>query len=208
LCIDTGDQPEDSSDAALPPIDLGLHSSGGNSELAAQAAHPAFRQALRDQLFKRLAAHRTGEAREKAPEQAPGAGNVQQHTDVDAIDGDPQSIPSYEEANAEAIQSDPELRALAVQLDITAPFAVIEPVFRQRLRTQLINALMERCYSSLEVLVGRLDVADNSELYQFVSAEDQIVFLDKMLLAPGKSPSEKLLLPLLGADVYSLLSKG
>jgi len=47
------------------------------------------------------------------------------------------------DADADSIQNDPKLVALAAHLDATAPFATVSPAFRQALRNRLLERLTE-----------------------------------------------------------------
>jgi len=158
------------------------------------AVSPAFRQALRNRLLERLTEHQIPEAIERSLEQVPGGASSQEQIAAEVIHSDLLPPSSYRDPDAEAIQSDPELRALATHLDETAPFATIDPAFRQRLRTQLASTLSKLYYSSLEDLMVWLYSTYKGEVLQLVSAEDETIFLTKARPLLREKPSCELAL--------------
>src|SRR5438876_4423345 len=82
------------------------------------------------------------------------------------------ALPS-EASDADLVGSDSDLVALAAHLSATAPFAAVDPTFKEALRTKLVITLTELRYTFLETPLGRLYLAYSGEVLRLVSEGDK-----------------------------------
>jgi methylated-DNA-[protein]-cysteine S-methyltransferase len=97
------------------------------------------------------------------------------------------ALPS-EDSDPDPSGGDPDLSALAAHLSATAPYAAVDPTFRETLRTELVIALEELRCSFLETPVGRLYLAYSGEVLRLVSEGDKGKFLARVQHMLGEEP--------------------
>jgi len=97
------------------------------------------------------------------------------------------ALPS-EASDADLVGSDSDLVALAAHLSATAPFAAVDPTFKEALRTKLVITLTELRYTFLETPLGRLYLAYSGEVLRLVSEGDKGTFLAKVRHILGEEP--------------------
>lgn len=77
---------------------------------------------------------------------------------------------SHRDPDANAIRNNPELAALAAHLDVTAPFAAVDPTFRRELRTRLLEHLAKNW---IPEAIGKLpeQIPEGADLQQLTQEE-------------------------------------
>jgi len=186
--MDTGDQ-KSSVNAALPSEISDLGMSGEDPDLTALAAHldatapyaavdPAFREVLHTELRGVLAGYQVNQESETVSDVVPAMIDTQER--FEGIHHGNEGTLPQDNSDLGVSGEDPDLTALAAHLDATAPYAVVDPVFREALHTKLVIALEELRCAFLETPVGRLYLAYSGEVLRLVSEGDKETFLARV----------------------------
>ena len=107
-------------------------------------ADPAFREELRSRFLDMVLEHRPAEAVEteaKGPAEAQPAKTLD---DIPESVGSRATIVSFDEPDAAAIQSEPDLAVLSEHLRMTVSLPIADPAFREELRSRLMDMVLER----------------------------------------------------------------